>query len=163
MQLPPRYVCPCWRHGGQQYAEDWRLQPTLVTFRQESGYFTLLMDFAQCMSTRLTDLLVYVTEECVYLWNGWVYELSKFGYKYINDIQGGKCDILPCSESFDKASALALRTYDSLWLRWTMIYGMTGLIACRNTTRNTSMMFRSENVVTYLVLRVSTIHSEPLF
>jgi len=49
------------------YAEDGHLQSTLVRFRRESGCFSVLTDFAQCTSTRLINLLIYVTEECVYL------------------------------------------------------------------------------------------------
>jgi hypothetical protein len=45
-----------------------------------------------------------------------------------------KPDILPCSERFDNASALALRTFNSLWLMRAMIWG----IACLTNSRNSA-------------------------
>ena len=79
-----------------------------------------------------------MAEECDDLRNGRSNRLSKLSYKYINNVQVRNFDTLPCSESINNASAPALQTSNSLWLRSSMISGMAGLIDSRNSATTTS-------------------------
>ena len=105
------------------------------------------------------------SQELNYLWNGRPNWLSKLGYKYLNNVQPEvrKSDTLPCSESFANEFIPSLRTYGTLWLRSVIICGMAALIDSWNSasTNSTSTMFRSENLIHYLILRVLTMHLNP--
>ena len=87
-----------------------------------------------------------MTEEGNNLSNVRLNRLSKLGYEYISNVLVGNLDTLPCSESFDNASAPAIRTFWLSLLRKETIWGTAGLIESRNSATSTSALFRSEHL-----------------
>ena len=90
-------------------------------------------EFRQCICTCHTNIQIAIAEEGKDHGNGMYNWLSELSYENISNLQDRKFDTLPCSESFDNASAAALRTFRSLSPRRAMIWGMTGSTNSRNS------------------------------
>ena len=121
--------------------------------------FTLFWEFCQCICNHLTNIPIPSFEEDFHLWNGrpnWVLKLSY--HDYINNVQVKVFDTLPCSRSFANAFTTTFRTSQFPYLRMVIICGMAGLIDSRNSATSTSTMFKSESLIPYLALRVSSTH-----